>query len=287
MHWHHATGSLSLDRPRILGIVNVTPDSFSDGGRLRSLDDVRRYADRLVAEGADVVDVGGESTRPQGASAIDVDEELRRVLPAIGAIRADHPDVPLSVDTVKSRVAAEALARGASIVNDVSAFRLDGAMAGVCARGGAGVVLMHSRGDVADMATFAHAEYGDDVTGAVIAELHAGIERATGAGVARERIVLDPGIGFSKRGEQSLRVLNELPRLAALGFPVLVGVSRKRFIGRITGVTVAADRVAGTTGANVAALDRGARLFRVHDVKAAREALDVAWAIERAGGVSI
>ncbi|MEO6878927.1 MAG: dihydropteroate synthase, partial [Gemmatimonadaceae bacterium] len=125
--------------------------------------------------------------------------------------------------------------------------------------------------------------YGDDVTGDVIAELHAGIERATGAGVARERIVLDPGIGFSKRGDQSLRVLNELPRLAALGFPVLVGVSRKRFIGQITGVAAAADRVAGTTGANVAALDRGARLFRVHDVKAAREALDVAWAIGLAG----
>jgi dihydropteroate synthase len=287
MHWHHATGSLSLDRPRILGIVNVTPDSFSDGGRLRSLDDIRRHVDRLVAEGADVIDVGGESTRPQGASAVDEEEELRRVGPAIGAIRADHPDIPVSIDTVKSRVAAEALALGASIVNDVSGFRLDDAMAGVCVRAGAGVVLMHSRGDVADMATFAHAEYGDDVTGEVIGELQGCLERAARAGVTQDRIVLDPGIGFSKRGEQSLRVLNELPRLATLGYPLLVGVSRKRFIGQINDVAVAADRVAGTTGANVAALDRGARLFRVHDVKPAREALDVAWAIGLAGAGNV
>jgi dihydropteroate synthase len=279
MHWHHATGSLALDRPRILGIVNVTPDSFSDGGRLQSLDAVRRHVDRMVAEGADVIDVGGESTRPQGALAVSVDEELRRVAPAIGAIRLDHPDVPLSIDTVKARVAGEALSLGASIVNDVSGFRLDGEMASVCACAGAGVVLMHSRGDVADMATFVHAEYGADVTGEVIAELQSCVERAQGAGVARERIVLDPGIGFSKRGEHSVRVLSELPRLVALGFPVLVGVSRKRFIGRINDVPVPADRVPGTIGANVAALDRGARLFRVHDVKAAREALDVAWAI--------
>ena len=279
MHWQHATGSLALDRPRILGIVNVTPDSFSDGGRLRSLDDVRRLADRMVAEGADVIDVGGESTRPQGARSVSADEELRRVVPAISAILVDHPSLPVSIDTNKSRVAAEALALGVSIVNDVSGFRLDPAMADVCAAGRAGVVLMHSRGDVADMATFVHADYGADVTGEVVRELQACVAGAERAGIARERLVLDPGIGFSKRGEQSVRLLHELPRVVALGFPVLVGVSRKRFIGHLTGVAVPADRVAGTTGANVAALDRGARLFRVHDVRAAREALDVAWAI--------
>ncbi|HEY4218352.1 MAG TPA: dihydropteroate synthase [Gemmatimonadaceae bacterium] len=279
MQWRHATGLLALDRPRIVGIINMTPDSFSDGGRLRTLDDVRQVASRLIAEGADVLDVGGESTRPQGAQPVSADDELRRVVPAISAIRVDHPDVPLSIDTNKARVASAALGLGVSIVNDVSGFRLDPAMAEVCAAAGAGVVLMHSRGDVADMATFVHSEYGADVTGAVVGELQACVERATRVGIAADQIVLDPGIGFSKRGDQSVRVLHELSRVVALGYPVLVGVSRKRFIGHLTGVSVPTDRVAGTTGANVAALDRGARLFRVHDVRAAREALDVAWAI--------
>ncbi len=279
MHWRHATGILDLDVPRVVGIVNVTPDSFSDGGRLQSVDDARRLVDRLIAEGADVIDVGGESTRPQGATPVPLDEELRRVIPVVEAARADHPDVPLSVDTVKAEVAREALAAGASIVNDVSAFRLDAAMPTVCAQHAAGVVLMHSRGDVATMATFAHAAYGPDVAADVVAELIHATERAVGCGITRDRIVLDPGIGFAKRREHSLAMLAHLRRLAILGFPVLVGVSRKRFIGEITGVDAPAERVFGTVGANVAALERGARLFRVHDVRASRQALDVAWAI--------
>jgi dihydropteroate synthase len=279
MLFRHATGSLSLDRPRLFGIVNVTPDSFSDGGVLRSLDDVRRHVDRMVSEGVDVIDVGGESTRPQGARPVDAEEELRRIVPAIGAIVLDHPGVPVSVDTVKARVAREALNAGASIVNDVSGFRLDPEMPFVCAHGAAGVVLMHSRGDVADMATLVHAEYGADMPGEVIAELRTCIQAAERGGVERERIVLDPGIGFSKRGDDSLRVLGSLRRFTTLGLPILVGVSRKRFIGQITQVSTPADRTAGTVGANVAALDRGAMLFRVHDVKPSREALDVAWAI--------
>lgn len=282
MTWRHATGLLTLDCPRIFGIVNVTPDSFSDGGRLRSLDDARRHIDRLVAEGADVIDIGGESTRPQHAVPVGADEECRRVLPAVAAARADHPAVPISIDTVKARVAREALAAGASIVNDVSAFRLDADMPAVCVEAGAGVVLMHSRGDVADMASYAHAVYGADVVADVIAELRARVDAARQAGIADDRIVVDPGVGFSKRREHSLAVLAELPRVVALGLPVLVGVSRKRFIGEITGVTVPADRVAGTDGANVMALAGGARLFRVHDVRPARESLDVAWAIMRA-----
>jgi dihydropteroate synthase len=282
MLWHHATGALAIDRPRILGIVNVTPDSFSDGGHLHSLDDARRHVDRLVAEGADVVDVGGESTRPQGALPVDEGEELRRVLPVIEAVLRDHPSVPVSIDTVKSHVAAAALAAGASIVNDVSGFRLDGSMAGVCAAGRAGVVLMHSRGEVWDMATFVHATYGEDVVGEVTRELMARVECAERGGIGRERIVIDPGIGFAKRKEHSLAVLAGLDVVAANGLPVLVGVSRKRFIGEITGVAVAAERLAGTVGANVAALTRGARLFRVHDAAANRQALDVAWAILQA-----
>ncbi|HWH52226.1 MAG TPA: dihydropteroate synthase [Gemmatimonadaceae bacterium] len=287
MLWHHATGTLSLDRPRILGIVNMTPDSFSDGGRLLTVDDACRHVERLVADGADVVDVGGESTRPQHAEPVSADDERRRVLPVIEAVAARFPDVPVSIDTVKALVARDALAAGASIVNDVSAFRLDGGMPAVCAAARAGVVLMHSRGGVADMATFAHASYGDDVAGEVIAELAPRVEQAMRAGVTRERIAIDPGIGFSKRGEQSLEILSALERFAALGFPVLVGPSRKRFIGDITGVAAPSERVAGTVGACVAALDRGAMLFRVHDVRPARDALDVAWAIRQAAATAV
>jgi dihydropteroate synthase len=279
MEWVHATGALSLDRPRILGIVNVTPDSFSDGGELRTLDDVRRRIDQLVLEGADVIDIGGESTRPQGATPVDADEERRRVVPVVEATKADHPEILISVDTVKAIVARDAVDAGASIVNDVSGFRLDSSMASTCAAIGAGVVLMHSRGSVSDMATFAHADYGEDPVREIIGELSDRIACAELGGVERGKIVVDPGIGFSKRGEVSLSVLGSLRRFAALGLPILVGVSRKRFIGDITGATVAADRVAGTVGANVAALNRGAMLFRVHDVRAARESLDVAWAI--------
>jgi dihydropteroate synthase len=285
MLWHHATGVLAIDRPRIVGIVNVTPDSFSDGGMLRTVDDVRRHVERLVEEGADVIDIGGESTRPQGAMPVGVDDELRRVLPAVQSTIADFPGILVSVDTVKARVAAEALGAGASIVNDVSAFRLDPEMAKVCARGRSGVVLMHSRGDVADMATFVHAGYGADAVGEVIAELSTRVASAVDAGVERTRIVIDPGIGFSKRAEQSLAMLAQMKRFTELGYPVLVGVSRKRFIGEITRAASPADRMAGTVGANVVALERGARLFRVHDVKPSRDALDVAWAIMQSASV--
>ena len=278
MLWRHGTGVLDLDAPRVVGIVNVTPDSFSDGGLLASPDDVRRHVDRLVAEGADVIDIGGESTRPR-AVAVPEAEELRRLMPVIAAVHRDHPQIPISVDTVKARVAEEAIAAGASIVNDVSAFRLDPEMPALCARLGAGVILMHSRGEVSTMASFAHANYGKDVMGEVVSELLPATDRATDCGIARDRIVLDPGIGFAKRREHSLAVLAQLRRLAILGFPVLVGVSRKRFIGEITRVDLAAERVFGTVGANVAALERGARLFRMHDVRASRQALDVAWAI--------
>ena len=282
--WRHATGALSLDRPRILGIVNVTPDSFSDGGRFLSQDDARRHGDRLIAEGADGIDVGGESTRPQGALVVEEDEERRRVIPVIEALRRSHPSVPISIDTTKASVARAALDAGASIVNDVSAFRLDSSMAEVCASSGAGVVLMHSRGDVATMATFAHANYGDDPVGEVIDELRAAVGNAIDAGIAGDCVVIDPGIGFAKKSEVSLATLAQLRRFQVLGRPILVGASRKRFIGEITGVPTPSERAAGPAGANVAALERGARLFRVHDVKTSRDALDVAWAVMRSGG---
>lgn len=239
---------------------------------------------RLVEEGADVLDVGGESTRPQGATPVDVEEELGRVLPVVRALHERLPAVPISVDTVKSRVAAAVLDAGAEIINDVSAFRLDPAGAELCARAGAGVILMHSRGTVADMATYQHASYGADVAGEVLSELLESTRLAEAAGVERSRIALDPGVGFAKRSEHSLAVLAAVPRFASLGYPVVVGASRKRFIGELTGVSNPAERVEGTTGANLMALALGARIFRVHDVRAARRALDVGWAILQSGG---
>jgi dihydropteroate synthase len=277
--WFHAHGAIPLGRPVVMGILNVTPDSFSDGGRFFSLDEAIARAEGLLAEGADIIDVGGESTRPQGAKPVDVAEECRRVLPVIGAVRQRFPQAIVSVDTVKSDVAERALEEGASIVNDVSALRLDPCMADVCARAGAGVVLMHSRGGVSDMATFAHASYAGDVMGEVLDELLPQAQAAERSGVRREAIALDPGIGFSKRSEHSLAVLGDLRRMAETGYPLLVGASRKRFIGELTGVSDPGQRVHGTTGANVMALVGGARIFRVHDVAAARQALDVAWAI--------
>jgi dihydropteroate synthase len=278
-HWVHSGGAIALDRPIVMGILNVTPDSFSDGGDFFSAADALARTEVMLAEGADIIDVGGESTRPQGATPVDADEERRRVLPVIAAARRRFADAVISIDTVKAGVAEDALREGATIVNDVSAFRLDAHMADVCANAGAGVVLMHSRGGVSDMATFEHATYGNDVMGEVIDELLPRAQAAEAAGVRREAIVLDPGIGFSKRSDHSVAVLSELPRLTEMGYPVLIGVSRKRFVGELTGIREAAQRVHGTTGANVMALAGGARIFRVHDVGAARQALDVAWAI--------
>ncbi|MFL5612291.1 MAG: dihydropteroate synthase [Gemmatimonadaceae bacterium] len=278
--WTIKGRTLPLDRPLVMGILNVTPDSFSDGGRFFSLDAAVKQAKRLRDEGADIIDVGGESTRPQGARPIDAEEEGRRVLPVIRAIIELVPDVVASVDTVKAEVARAALDAGASIVNDVSAFRLDPAMGEICASAGAGVVLMHSRGTVSDMGTYAHAHY-EDVVRDVLAELRERVTVAKAAGVEARRIALDPGIGFAKRGEHSLDMLAALPELSALGFPIVVGASRKRFLGEIAGVTEPSERVYATVGANVAALERGARIFRVHDVAASRQALDVAWAIQQ------
>jgi dihydropteroate synthase len=269
-----------------MGIIYVTPDSFSDGGKFFSVDQAVAQGERLAEDGADVLDIGGESTRPQSATPVDEAEELRRVLPVVRELTRRLPQVSLSVDTVKSSVAQAVLDAGAEIINDVSAFRLEHRSAEVCARAGAAVVLMHSRGGVTDMASYTHAHYGSDVTGDVIAELCERVAVAQARGVATDRIALDPGIGFSKRGEQSVAVLASLDRLAVLGYPVVVGVSRKRVVGELSGVHEPADRVDGTVGANVVALALGARIFRVHDVRAHRRALDAAWGILRRRGAS-
>jgi dihydropteroate synthase len=271
--WRTARRTLPLGRSCVIGILNLTPDSFSDGGRLASMDDAVRAGAALRDAGADVLDVGGESTRP-GAEAPDVEEERRRVVPVVERLVVEV-GLPVSVDTRRGGVAAAALAAGAEIVNDVSALTHDPAMADVVARTGAGVVLMHMRGTPRTMD--GEARYAD-VAVEVAAELAARRDAALGAGIAREAIVLDPGIGFAKTPEQSYALVNRLETLTALGQPVLVGPSRKRFLGAATGRPVH-ERDAATAAVCVAARLRGAALFRVHDVRAVREALAVADAV--------
>jgi dihydropteroate synthase len=261
-----------------MGILNVTPDSFSDGGELPSAAEVLRRAERMIDEGAALLDVGGESTRP-GAAEIAADDETRRVVPAIEALSREF-DVPISVDTRKADVARKALDAGASIVNDVSALAFDPRMGGVVAESGAGVVLMHMRGTPADMRE--RAVYSD-VTAEVRAELAEAVERALDAGIRSDAIALDPGFGFAKDATQSLRLLGELPKLATLGFPMLVGPSRKSFLGEILALPPK-ERAVGTAAACVLAYLGGARIFRVHDVAPVVQALAVAAALHAESG---
>jgi dihydropteroate synthase len=278
--WVTARGPIPLDHPVILGILNLTPDSFSDGGRFLSPEAALAQADRLLADGAAVLDLGGESTRP-GSEEIPESEELSRVIPVLEALVRRHPGVPLSVDTVKSGVAARALEAGAAIVNDVSALRLDPAIGPVAARGGAGVVLMHSRGTVSTMARLDDAEYTPDVVTQVRAELRASLDGALAAGIGVDHIVLDPGFGFAKTAEQNLVLCDRLRALLSLGRPLLVGPSRKRFLGSVTGRDIV-ERDVATAAACVVLYERGARLFRVHNVAATRDALAVADAVRGA-----
>lgn len=282
-------------RPNVFGILNVTPDSFSDGGNFFSIETAIAQAGKMISEGADAIDIGGESTRP-GAKPISAGEELKRVLPVIRGIRSRWSDVAISIDTVKAEVAKAAVAEGASIVNDVSGMSLDPEMARVCADAGCSVVLMHSRGTVADMASYENAVYGNDPVGEIVDELEESVQTAQRAGIHPGRIALDPGIGFSKRTGHSLAALVELPRIVALGYPVFVGASRKRVIAELIRYTAASggssggttlapqvisndDRDMTTVGVNVVAFFAGARVFRVHRVRANRLALDAAWAL--------
>jgi dihydropteroate synthase len=277
--WQTARGAVALDRPVLVGILNVTPDSFSDGGRFTGVDAALAHADALREAGATVLDVGGESTRPGRTEPVTQAVELERVVPVVAALARRDATLLLSVDTVKAGVARAALEAGAAAINDVSALRFDPALGGVVARAGAGLIVMHSRGSILEIASYAHAAYGDVVT-EVTAELREALARAEEAGVRPDAVVIDPGFGFSKTVEQSLELLDRLDALHALGRPVLVGPSRKRFLGAITGQPVESrDRVTATACA--LAWERGARLFRVHDVAAAREALAL---IEALGG---
>lgn len=283
LQWRIAGSMVRLDRPVVAGILNVTPDSFWDGGRHAGVEAAVRHAAVLIADGADMLDIGGESTRP-GAVRVSVDDEIGRVIPVVRAVRRAWPQVPISVDTVKKQVARAALDEGAAVINDVSGLRLDTGLAHVIAGAGAGVVLMHSRGDVDSMASYELADYGADPVADVARELAESVGRARAAGIADEAIIVDPGLGFAKRTRHSLSLLLQLERLAVLGFPILVGPSRKRFVGEAVGGELPAEqRMEGTIAACVIALLHGAMLFRVHDVAPVRRALDFAHAVQRSG----
>jgi dihydropteroate synthase len=281
--WRTAGGPVLLDRPLLAGIVNLTPDSFWKGSRFAGSDAVERAA-QLLDEGADLLDLGGESTRP-GATPVSAADEIARVMPVLDEIVRRWPKVPVSVDTVKAEVARAALDGGAWIINDVSSLRLDPAMADVIAAGSAGVVLMHSRGNVEQMARYEMAQYGDDVVGEVCAELCASLAHGRAAGVPDACMVVDPGLGFAKRTEHSIAVIAHLERLHELGRPIMVGPSRKRFVAELAdpgSPLPPSERLEGTLAACVAARLRGADVFRVHDVRATRRALVVAEAIRAA-----
>lgn len=272
-----ALGRAIIDdsRPRIMGILNVTPDSFSDGGRTQHIDAAARHAESLVSEGADLLDIGGESSRP-GASPVSEADELRRVLPALEAIRA-VTDIPISVDTAKAEVARQAIAAGAEIINDITALRGDPAMPRLIADSGAGVVLMHMAGTPATMQD--NPFYQD-----VVREVYDMLARRVGAleqlGVGRERIAIDPGIGFGKTFEHNLLLLQHLPRFVNLGCAVLVGTSRKGFLGTIIGRPVH-ERTAASVVSSLWACTRGASVVRVHDVGPMADALRVWKALEK------
>lgn len=265
--------TLDLPLPCIMGVVNVTPDSFSDGGRYLEPEAALAHGLRLVREGAALLDVGGESTRP-GSDPVPEDEELRRVLPVVEAL-ADQVGVPVSVDTMKAAVARRALAAGAAMVNDVSALRHDPAMVEIVAEAGCPVCLMHMKGEPKTMQD--DPRY-DDVVEEVLGFLEERMAFALAHGVREEQILVDPGIGFGKTLEHNLTLLRELHRFTALGRPVVLGTSRKRFLGAILGVEPA-ERVIGTVATTVIGLLAGAHVFRVHDVKPNFEALRVALAV--------
>jgi dihydropteroate synthase len=259
-------------RPSVMGVVNVTPDSFSDGGVNFAAEDAVASARRMVGEGAAIVDIGGESTRP-GSVGVSVDEELRRVVPVLEQLEG----VPVSIDTSKAEVARRALALGAELVNDVTALRGDPELAGVVADSGAYLCLMHMLGEPRTMQV--DPRY-DDVAAEVATFLEQRLGFAVGAGIPEERICLDPGIGFGKTVEQNFELVRRLDVLLALGRPVLVGLSRKSSLGRLLGDAAATTgSTAASVGAAVAAYDKGATILRVHDVRETVEALSVAEAI--------
>jgi dihydropteroate synthase len=259
------------ERPLVMGIVNVTPDSFSDGGRYASATTAVPHALELVRQGADILDIGGESTRP-GAGPVSQEEELRRVVPVVEAL-ASQTQVPLSIDTSKAEVARACLERGARIINDVTALRGDPGMAGVVRDQRAGVILMHMQGTPA---TMQEAPHYDDAATDIAAFFKERLHAALCAGIAREAVALDPGIGFGKTREHNLEILARLGEFQGLGRPICLGVSRKGFLGRLLGERPSEQRLPASLAATCFAMGQGSvQVVRVHDVQATRDAITV------------
>jgi len=266
------------DKPLIMGILNVTPDSFSDGGKFSGLNEAIQQVELMLSEGVDIIDIGGESTRP-GSDSVAAGEQIRRVVPVIEAIRQQlNSDVLISIDTTLSEVAKAALDAGADIINDVSGGREDAAILTLAAQTGVPIILMHSQGMPKTMQDNPHYE---NVVQEVLDVLNESIEAALKAGVKKEAIAIDPGIGFAKRKQDNIDLLAHLDKLVSTGFPVLLGTSRKRFMGTICDVTEPSELVTATAVTTALGVMAGVQMFRVHDVKENRQAADVAWAIKQ------
>jgi dihydropteroate synthase len=267
----------SLEKPLIMGILNVTPDSFSDGGRYITVDAAVEQAEKLLADGADIVDIGGESTRP-GSDPVPAKEQIRRVVPVIEAIKDLSSSLTISIDTTLAEVAEAALKAGADMINDVSGGTGDAKILKLAACLDAPIVLMHSQGTPKTMQDNPHY---DNVVSEVRSLLQERAEAALAAGVKKERIIIDPGIGFGKRKQDNFDLLAHLDTFVELGFPVLLGTSRKRFMGSLCNVREPSELVTATAVTTALGVMAGVKLFRVHDVKENRQAADVAWAIKQ------
>lgn len=268
-----------FNKPLIMGILNVTPDSFSDGGKFSALDAALRQAELMIEQGADIIDIGGESTRP-GAQPVAADQQMNRVLPVIRELtKICGNNVQISIDTTRSRVAAAAIDAGAHIINDISAGRDDPVMFRLAAEIKVPIILMHMQGQPSTMQD--NPDY-DSVVDEVLSFLEQRVQVALNAGVERANIAIDPGIGFGKRKRDNIDLLAHLHRFVETGFPVLLGTSRKRFMGAICSVTEPSELVAATAVTTALGVMAGVQMFRVHDIKENRQAADVAWAIKQA-----
>ncbi|TXL06361.1 dihydropteroate synthase, partial [Methylococcaceae bacterium CS1] len=270
----------NLTGPLIMGILNVTPDSFSDGGKFTAIDSALLQAQFMISAGVDIIDIGGESTRP-GSESVSAEKQISRVIPVVKAIRKDlSATLPISIDTTLSEVARAALDAGATIINDISAGEQDAEILSLAAKRNVPIILMHIRGQPDNMQ---EAPFYQDVVAEVLNSLQERVDVALAAGIDKNQIAIDPGIGFGKRRQDNLDLLANLDRFVATGYPVLLGTSRKRFMGSLCAVTEPAELVSATAATTALGVQQGVQMFRVHDVKENRQAADVAWAIKERG----